>query len=116
VRRQRPEQVRRAVIELYRQVGLTWAEHEGRRYELDGRSRNSATSHVTSDAIVGAPTTGPQTHDDDPLGSVRPASTADRIRARARASPRDSASRSSPRRGVAAADEPVDAGLAAAQG
>lgn len=36
-RRQRPEQVRRAVIELYRQVGLTWAKKEGRQYELDGR-------------------------------------------------------------------------------
>lgn len=36
-RRQRPEQVRRAVIELYRQVGLAWTKREGRQYELDGR-------------------------------------------------------------------------------
>lgn len=35
-RRQRPEQVRRAVIGLYRQVGLAWATRMGRQYELDG--------------------------------------------------------------------------------
>ncbi|WP_409490691.1 M48 family metallopeptidase [Amycolatopsis sp. cmx-11-12] len=35
-RRQRPEQVRRAVIELYRQVGLSWLKREGRQYELAG--------------------------------------------------------------------------------
>jgi hypothetical protein len=36
-RRQRPEQVRRAIIGLYRQVGLAWTKREGRQYELDGR-------------------------------------------------------------------------------
>lgn len=36
VRRQRPQQVRRAVIDLYRQVGLAWLRREGRQYELDG--------------------------------------------------------------------------------
>lgn len=36
-RRQRPEEVRRAIIGLYRQKGLAWAGREGRRYELDGR-------------------------------------------------------------------------------
>lgn len=36
-RRQRPELVRRAVIGLYRQVGLAWLRREGRQYELDGR-------------------------------------------------------------------------------
>lgn len=35
-RRQRPEQVRRAVIELYQRVGLSWLKREGRQYELDG--------------------------------------------------------------------------------
>jgi predicted metal-dependent hydrolase len=37
VRRQRPEQTRRAVIGLYREVGLAWVCREGRQYELDGR-------------------------------------------------------------------------------
>lgn len=36
-RRQRPEQVRRAIIGLYRQVGLGWTRSEGRQYERDGR-------------------------------------------------------------------------------
>ncbi|RLK61928.1 M48 family metallopeptidase [Actinokineospora cianjurensis] len=36
-RTQRPELVRRAVIGLYRQVGLAWLRREGRRYEVDGR-------------------------------------------------------------------------------
>jgi hypothetical protein len=36
-RRQRPEQVRRAIIGLYRQVGLVWARREGRQYEHDGQ-------------------------------------------------------------------------------
>jgi hypothetical protein len=36
VRRQRPQQVRRAIIEVYRQVGLPWLRREGRQYELDG--------------------------------------------------------------------------------
>lgn len=36
VRRQRPERVRRAIIGLYCQVGLTWAKREGRWYEVDG--------------------------------------------------------------------------------
>jgi predicted metal-dependent hydrolase len=35
-RAQRPELVRRAVIGLYRQVGLAWLRREGRQYELDG--------------------------------------------------------------------------------
>jgi predicted metal-dependent hydrolase len=39
-RTQRPELVRRAVIGLYRQVGLAWLRREGRQYELDG--------HITS--------------------------------------------------------------------
>lgn len=37
VRRQRPEQIRRAVIGLYQQVGLAWLRQEGRQYEEDGR-------------------------------------------------------------------------------
>jgi predicted metal-dependent hydrolase len=36
VRRQPPQQVQRAVIDLYRQVGLAWLRREGRQYELDG--------------------------------------------------------------------------------
>jgi hypothetical protein len=36
VRRQRPQQVRRAVIDLYRQVGLAWLRREGRQYEPNG--------------------------------------------------------------------------------
>jgi predicted metal-dependent hydrolase len=36
VLRQRPQQVRRAIIEVYRQVGLAWLRWEGRRYEFDG--------------------------------------------------------------------------------
>ncbi|MEV6236767.1 YgjP-like metallopeptidase domain-containing protein [Lentzea sp. NPDC051838] len=35
-RRQRPVQVRRAIIGLYQQVGLQWIRRHGRRYELDG--------------------------------------------------------------------------------
>jgi hypothetical protein len=35
VRRQRPQQVRRAIIDVYRQVGLAWLRREGRQYELD---------------------------------------------------------------------------------
>lgn len=37
VQKQRPEQIRRAIIGLYRQVGLTWATREGRQYEQDGQ-------------------------------------------------------------------------------
>lgn len=36
VRRQRVEQVRRAIIGLYRQVGLDWVRRVGRQYELEG--------------------------------------------------------------------------------
>jgi predicted metal-dependent hydrolase len=36
VRRQRPQQVRRAIIEAYRRVGLAWLRQEGRQYELAG--------------------------------------------------------------------------------
>lgn len=36
-RRQRPEQVRRAIIGLYRQEGLAWARREGRQCEQDGQ-------------------------------------------------------------------------------
>lgn len=36
VRRQRPQQMRRAIIEVYRQAGLAWLRREGRQYELDG--------------------------------------------------------------------------------
>jgi predicted metal-dependent hydrolase len=34
VRRQRPQQIRRAIIEVYRQAGLAWLRREGRQYEL----------------------------------------------------------------------------------
>lgn len=36
-RKQRPELVRRAVIGLYREVGLAWARRVGCKYEVDGR-------------------------------------------------------------------------------
>lgn len=36
VRRQRPQQVRRAITEVYQQAGLAWLRREGRQYELDG--------------------------------------------------------------------------------
>ncbi|TCO49669.1 M48 family metallopeptidase [Actinocrispum wychmicini] len=36
-RKQRPELVRRAVIGLYREVGLEWLRCEGRQYEVQGR-------------------------------------------------------------------------------
>lgn len=36
-RRERPDRVRRAIIGLYRQAGLTWAMQEGREYERRGR-------------------------------------------------------------------------------
>jgi predicted metal-dependent hydrolase len=35
-RRQLPELVRRVVVGLYQQVGVTWLRREGRQYELDG--------------------------------------------------------------------------------
>lgn len=37
VRRQSPAQVRRTIIGLYRQIGLAWIRHHGRRYELDAQ-------------------------------------------------------------------------------
>ena len=36
-RRQSPAQTRRAIIGLYRQMGLEWVRHHGRRYEFDGQ-------------------------------------------------------------------------------
>ncbi|SDM98924.1 hypothetical protein SAMN04488074_13110 [Lentzea albidocapillata subsp. violacea] len=37
VRAEPPGQVRRAIIDWYREVGLAWVKREGRPYELDGR-------------------------------------------------------------------------------
>ena len=37
VRRQSQDQVRRAIIGLYRQIGLAWLQQHGRQYELDGQ-------------------------------------------------------------------------------
>lgn len=42
VRRQSQAQVRRAIIGLYRRIGLAWVQHHGRRYELDGQISNLA--------------------------------------------------------------------------
>jgi predicted metal-dependent hydrolase len=37
VRRVRPDRIRRAIIQLYREEGLAWAVREGRAYEQRGR-------------------------------------------------------------------------------